>query len=93
MAITIITAPEVLQACPTNVTATFTLDMVATISFLDCKVARRAYLHILLPLAPFKQSCIRVFLVFFVCLTGYERMIFKMTLVADLHKASPTEKR
>src|SRR6266540_5606865 len=47
----------------------------------------------LFPFAPFKQSCIRVFLVFLVCLTRYERMVLEMALGADLHRVSPTDKR
>lgn len=93
MAITFLTASEVLQACPANMAAAPALNMVAAISFLNCVSTGRAVLHIPLPLAPFKQCCIWVFLVLFVILAGHERMILEMALGADLHEASSTDKR
>jgi hypothetical protein len=93
MAITLLTALEVLQACPTDVATTPTLNMVATFSFLNCISTGRTTLHVLLPFAPFTQSCIRVCLVFFVCLTRYERMVLEMALGTDLYIARPTDKR
>jgi len=93
MAITLIAGLGVFQTCPTNVAAIPILNMVAAISFLDCISTGRAVLHVPIPFAPFKQSCIRVFLVFLVCLTRYERMVLEMALGADLHRVSPTDKR